>query len=222
MKQIKLSSLTKEEFREILDKDEIAEAERMLSLFGCLKVAYSDFQSKGDGGLEGAIMAVGGLREYLNNKRPDWGAMGLLNPIVEVLETLRALNAGGTSNILKSSSHRISNRKNLTKNELHHRGIVSALVDLLIAQRHCSLERAVSDVARELRLQGMSVGMNESSDLNTIINWRKKASGGNRHSDIDARAYFNTREALGSLAETISIPAYVAIACGIHPPGSKS
>lgn len=63
MKQIKLGSLTKEEFREILDKDEIAEAERMLSLFECLKVAYSEFQSKGDGGLEGAIIAVGGLRE---------------------------------------------------------------------------------------------------------------------------------------------------------------
>lgn len=214
-------STTAEELADFIAREALMDGRRMEVLHARLDAALDDFQSRKDGGLLGAIQAVDALKEYLVQKTPDWTRKGLLNPILETLATLRALNTGGTSNILKSAPQRNRNQKSLTENELFYRGAVAALVDAVLKQRRCSLEIACSQVARELRAQRMPVGMKKSSDSNTIMNWRKKASGGALQSDMDTKAYFITQSGLAQLGGLIDIPAFVTGISGIRPPGNN-
>ena len=129
-----------------------------IKLMRKLEVAYEEFKSKGeDGGLDGALSCALAIQDYFVERRPDWVEAGILNPINQIILTLRALKDGGTSAILTANLDKID-KKPRTLETLAYRGVVSALIDLIIDRQACSLDSACAYIVAKLRKRGFPLG----------------------------------------------------------------
>jgi hypothetical protein len=210
---------------ELIAREGVADVRRMIVLSKRLEAAFTEFKTDNDGGLRGALSCAEAFLDYLGDKKPDWARIGLLNPLAEIIVTLRALKDGGTSQILTANSHRI-NRQRLTLSDRAARGIISALVDVVMTKRPCSEDEACRVIARALRSRDIPVsrGLNEFKDATTVKNWRKIASAGRVDVDPDATTYACMKERLLARSGPISkiIDEMLDGLFGVRPPIVKS
>ena len=187
-----------------------------------LTAARDAFNTKNDGGLDGALSWAEAIQDFFAERRPDWVRAGILHPMDQIVLTLRALKEGGTSSILKANRHKIRNQPRTTE-ELVVRGVVSALVDLIIDRRSCSLDQACADVASRLRKRGFPLGRGatEHADAITVKSWRKQTMGGAK-SDPDTEMYLQTKECLFAQSESLDFVIEDALDSlrGFLPPGT--
>jgi hypothetical protein len=181
-----------------IGQEALSDVPRLIFLEERLMAALDHFKTKGDGGLEGAQSCVEACFDYFKERRPDWVEKGLLNPLVETLDTLNALKEGGSSNILSSNYHNINNQP-LDRNERFYRGAVSGLIDEVKCRSKCSLDEACRRVAYHLRSRNFPIGRTDSDDSITLKNWRKAASRGQAKGTIDGLQYARSKIMLSKI-----------------------
>jgi hypothetical protein len=189
-----------------------------------LEAAYLEFKTANDGGLAGALVCANALLDHFTGRRPDWIQRGLLNPLLEILDTLKALDRGGTSRILYCNDDKIDHlRMSNKRSELYYRGIVSALIDEMVSRCNFSLDQASGFVARRLRSRSLPVGRNDSDDVTTLKNWRKRASVGQTKRTIDGEIYAKARSQFQTIdgSPDLIVETALETVIGIFPPGDR-
>jgi hypothetical protein len=206
---------------ELIAREGVADVRRMIVLSKRLEAAFTEFKTDNDGGLRGALSCAEAFLDYLGDKKPDWARLGLLNPLGEIIETLRALKNGGTSQILTANSHKI-HKQRLTLSDRAVRGSISALVDFVMARRSCSEDEACGVVSRALKSRQLPLG--RGRDVTTVKNWRKQASAGRVGVDPDATTYARMKEHLLSRTEPLDMIISTVLdgIFGVRPPTAKS
>jgi hypothetical protein len=172
---------------DFIARDAVKDVPRIVILMKRLQLAYEESRTKNDGGLAGAITAALAIQDYFVARWPDWNEHGLLNPMAQIMMTLKALRDGGTSDILTANSHRIT-RQRLSTSDKAVRGYVSALVDLFMTRLSLSEDEACRRVARELSSRKIPLAP-RGTNVNAVKNWRKEASRGRVGVDPDATMY---------------------------------
>lgn len=207
---------------DFIARDAVKDVPRMVLLMKQLQFAYEESQTKNDGGLAGAITAALAIQDYFVARRRDWNEDGLLNPMAQILMTLKALRDGGTSDILTANSHRIT-RQRLSTSDKAVRGYASALVDLYMTRLSLSEDAACGRVARALASRGIPLGP-RGKDVNTVKNWRKDAYRGQVGVDPDATIYASIKESLLARTDPIDVLIKDVLDAipGIRPPTGKS
>jgi hypothetical protein len=206
---------------DLIAREGVADVPRVIVLMKRLEAAFDKFKTAEDGGLAGALSCAEALLDYFGDKKPDWAQIGLLNPLAEIIGTLRALKNGGTSQILTSNSYKI-NKQRLTLSDRAVRGTISALVDLVMTRRCCSEDEACSVVARALRSRQIPLG--RGRDANVVKNWRKQSSAGRVGVDPSTTIYAGTKARLLPLTEPLDqiISTVMDGLFGVRPPTAKS
>ena len=88
---------------EVISRQAMADLRFAQLLSERLVQSLERFKNEGDGGTQGALQAIRATRSYLQMKRPDWAAQGLLNPIAAIEECLSSALNGKHNNILKDA-----------------------------------------------------------------------------------------------------------------------
>ena len=208
----------------VLTEKALSDMPRMSVLMDRLTAALDDFKTKGDGGLEGAIRSVEACLDYFEDRKPDWRAKGLLNPLLETLETLNALKSGGSSRVLFCNDHKVSHQLvGSRRSEMFYRTTVCALIDEVKRRSKCSLYEACQRVARRLRSRRFPLGRDDSDDITTLINWRKKASVGHAKSSADGLQYARSKDSYSKIDAPLDavIDDTLETLSGIFPPGDR-
>ena len=73
VKEIDLDEL----LADAIAKDAVPDFQRMNLLEERLGVAFKDFKTQGDGGLEGALKLVSAFLDYFRDRGPGWAEKGL-------------------------------------------------------------------------------------------------------------------------------------------------
>jgi hypothetical protein len=208
----------------VLTEKALSDMPRMVTVMDRLTAALDDFKTKGDGGLEGAIRSVEACLDYFEDRKPDWKAKGLLNPLLETLETLNALKSGGSSRILFCNDHKVSHQLvGSRRSEMFYRTAVCALIDDVKRRSKCSLDEACRRVARRLRSRHFPLGRDDSNDIITLINWRKKASVGHANSTTEGLQYARSKASFSKIDAPLDaiIDDALETLSGIFPPGDR-